>query len=145
MRRHGNGARGFSLVEVLVAVVLAAGPVLVVVGMGQAQAREAHALQESERMSALLHDAVQLLVAQPGPRLARLARPEGKRELDRLVSELLEGDAGATARPWEVRCSLDRAVTGVEGLARLEVTARADTGAEVRVSRLLRVHGHHAN
>lgn len=128
--------RGFTLIEMIVALGLAAGPLIGVIGLVQAQAREVHAVEESERMSGLLTDALNLLATETPERLARLGAPAGQPELQALVDGLLAGYSPGHGRAWTVSCTL--APGGVRGLALLSLSAQRDTGARLELRRLLR-------
>ena len=129
--------KGVSLIEVLVALAIVAGPMIAVVGMFRGQARDAHALAESERMAMVLDDAMNLLATGTPALLSRFAGPAGQPRLHALLASLGADDAPGSR--WAATVSLARPPHGVARLARLRLEATSEAGVRLKLDRLIRV------
>jgi hypothetical protein len=145
---------GFHLTELLVAVAIAAGPLLVAVHLSQASASGARFNRDRAAVRMILTELTDRLTVEPlatlrGPERARarageLLSARGARLPPEVRSRLLAQASGLEDR---IRCAIEAPVRGRRSLARLVVWAEpsgagggATTGA-VRVVRYFRPRG----
>lgn len=141
--------RAFSLLEIMVALIIVTGPLLVAVGSIDAGARASRFNANHLALELLVTDLADQLCAEAADRLADLGREEG----DALVRELaaqrlaaLPDDAtrqerrkdAAAMRAIELRIE-SAGARELRGLYRVEVVARSATGGVVRALRLVHV------
>lgn len=138
--------RGFQLVEVLLALAIAGGPMLVTLQLVRSAVRQAAVAKEHATTRLQLMDFLTVLAGEPveglrdlaagGPSalegilLARIARMPSKWQVSyREQVSMLKG---------RLTCHLTEDVEGVKGLGRLTLTGKLSDGNQVLVFRLLR-------
>lgn len=140
--------RGFQLVEVTIALALAAGPLLFALNLVNANARGARELELRATARLVLVDLVELALGESAQTLREMARPGGEALLaDRLARRTAHlppaaraaYDAETAPFAGHLRVTLDEDVDGQPGLARLAVGVELPGGATVQVRRLLRM------
>ena len=129
--------RGTSLIEVVVAAAIVAGPLLVTVDLLRSSSREAHAQEEAQSIQLVLHSAMEVLAGETGAHVRELARPESQARLDELVDTLMRTARGAD-RDWSVRCRVEPVPEAQGRLVLLELSAVRPSGTPVRLRRLFR-------
>lgn len=138
--------RGFTILEVLLALVLAGGPLLVTMQLVRSATRQAAIAKELTTTRLLLMDHLTVLAGEPIEDLREFSQPGTA-----LLKELLRARIArmpVTHQPLYTReveftsghmaCRLDEKVGGVAGLARLTLSSTLSDGSQVEVFRLLR-------
>ena len=137
--------RGFHLTEVLIALVLAAGPLLVMFQLVQSNSRASRHLLDHATARHLLIELSDLLMAQPREELKATAAGTGA--LNRFVEMRLSAMPVELREPYleqlkpfggALACELTEDVSGMPGLARLKLSMRVPSGAAVSVLRYFR-------
>lgn len=140
--------RGTSLVEVLVAVAILAGPLLITFDLLRSASREARAVEQVETMRLALFGAMEVVAGETTARIRHVLLPENRAELENLVDGFLreggrdEASAGrAPRRDWTVRGALVSAPGGAAGVVMLELSAVRASGETATLRRLFRQRG----
>lgn len=140
--------RGVSLMELLVAVALAAGPLLVALHLIQTNVQAARFNQERATARLVLQDMVDLLMGEPMDTLRGLSGPGKQAELDDTLDARVAVLPEEARKPYadQARAFRGRLMLALEedlgaeapGLARMTLTAGLDRGTTVRLVRLFR-------
>ena len=138
---------GFQLAELLVALGLAAGPMLVALGLIHSNMHGARFNQDRGTARMVLVDMVELLLGETTPMLRELCGVDGEHLLaNRLADRIAHMPPAARdayraqVAPFSdaLRCTLEEDVEGQPGLARLTLQVTLGGGATVEVRRLFR-------
>jgi hypothetical protein len=141
--------RAQTLVEVMIALAIAAGPMLLAVHLIHSNVKGAHFNQERATARMALVDLIEILLGETNARLREISRPgsgSGKLLADLLVNRIskLPEKWGTQYRRQvsaflgSLSCTLDEDVGGQVGLARFTLRARLTNGAVIEVRRLFR-------
>lgn len=140
--------RGFSLLEVLVAVALAAGPLLLAVHLVQTNVSGQRFNQERATARAVLLDLLDMLLGESEDLLRALSGPANAARLDRALDERIGGLPEEAQKAYREQSAplrghlsmlFEENVSGdAPGLARLTIFARVDERASVKLVRLFR-------
>lgn len=140
--------RGTSLVEVMVAGLLVAGPMLLVLSMGQSSRSAAAQAAETTTARLVLLDLMELLMGEPLDELRKTrAAASASDELEKLLARRLADLPPAVRESYrrqilpligKVSFALDEDVAGKVGLARITLAVPVGKRAPVKVSRLFR-------
>lgn len=140
--------RGFSVAEVLVALALAAGPLLVAINLIHSNVQSARFNKERATARMVLQDLVDLLMGEPVEGLRALAGAGARAELDRAFDERIAAlpdearrQYGEQARKFhgQLQFTFEEALDPeAPGLARMTLELRIDRGTIVRLVRLFR-------
>lgn len=138
--------RGFSLAEVLVAVALAAGPVLLAVHLIHTNVSGARFNVEQATARQALFDLTELLLGETVETLREVSQPTAQSRLDEVFKKRLERLPDRAKKQYasqmkdflgKFKCALDENVGGVQGLARLTLTVQMSRST-VKVTRTFR-------
>ena len=138
---------GFQLTEVLVALVLATGPLLLSVHLINNNARGAHFNMEQSTARTMLVDLSELMLGETLDDLRVIGGPDGKAPLNRMIRERVGQLPGAIQKEYLAQleplighffCELKENAGGKQGLARLALAVTLDNGAVVQVVRFFR-------
>jgi hypothetical protein len=138
---------GFQLMEILVALGLAAGPLLFIVHLVQSSAATVHALKDLTTAQFVLIDLLNVFAGDSIEDLRELTSPGKADRLNQLVENRISRMPVFLRSRYrdEIRslvgtfdCRLDEDVDGQKGLVRLTVSLARATGEPVTVFRLLR-------
>jgi type II secretory pathway component PulJ len=139
---------GFSLVEVMVAALLVAGPMLVILTLGQSSRTAAAQAAEVTTARLVLLDLMELLMGEPLDELRRTrdaasASDDLETLLGRRLAELPPAVRESYRRQimpliGKVTLALDENVGGKAGLARITLSVPLGKRGPVKVSRLFR-------
>lgn len=137
---------GFGIVEVILALVLAGGPLLVTVQLVRSSTRAAAVAKEHATCRLLLMDFLTVLSGEPVEDLREFSRAETAllgAILDARIQRmpgahqaLYRSEVALSARHLE--CRLEEGVGDVAGLARLTLASQLSDGTKIEVFRLLR-------
>lgn len=140
--------RGFSLAEILVALALAAGPLLLALHLIQTNVAGARFNKERATARLLLQDLTDVLLGETVDALRALSGAGKSAELDAALDDRIAAmPADARAQYAEQARGLRGKLTlaleeeldgGAPGLARMTLTAALDRGTTVRLVRLFR-------
>ena len=137
---------GFSLAEVMVAVALAAGPVLLAVHLIHTNVKGARFNVDQATARQALVDLTELLIGETMETLREVTDPAAKSRLDEVFRERLKRLPDRARVQYQsqmkdflgkFQCSLDENVGGVTGLARLTLSVKL-TRTTVKVQRYFR-------
>lgn len=137
--------RGIQLVEVLLAVALAGGPLIAGLELVRSSTRRAAIAEETATVRLLLTDlstvfsgeSIESLrqIAATGPRLPEILGARLGRVPAASQAQYRQQVSGVVPR---VACRIDEKVEGIDGLVRLTLSASASDGRRIEVFRLLR-------
>lgn len=138
--------RGFQLIEVLVAVAIATGPMLLAVHLVQSNAAGARFNHDRAMARLILVDLSEILIGEPVEKLRTLTRApgdaaQGFSERIAQLPDSVREKYRAEVAPYlpRLQCRLEENLDGeAPGLARLIVTMPLSGGAVVQIKRLFR-------
>ena len=139
--------RGFHLTEVLIALALAAGPLLVGLELIQSSTRQARHTLHLATARLLVVELLDLVLAMTGEDIDGLAGAAGGPALDALLAQRVTGMPAElketyglemTALKGHLRCSVDHDVGDLPGLTRVTLVATLPGNVGVSVTRLFR-------
>lgn len=137
---------GFSLAEVMVAVALAAGPVLLAVHLIHTNVSGARFNIEQATARQALLDLTELLLGETMETLREVSQPAAQSRLDDVFKKRLERLPERAKKQYasqmkdflgKFKCALEENAGGVQGLARVTLTVQM-TRSTVKVSRYFR-------
>jgi hypothetical protein len=137
---------GFSLAEVMVAVALAAGPVLLAVHLIHTNVTAARFNVDQATARQALVDLTELLLGEPIESLREVSKPEAQRQLDELFTKRLARLPEKAKKQYasqmkdflgKFKCSLDENAGNVQGLVKLSLSVQMSKST-VKVARYFR-------
>jgi len=139
--------RGFQLMELVIALALAAGPVAMAIHMVHSNVKGARFNAERASARLALVDLMELLMGEPISKIKSLSESGSKSQLADLVKERIRDLPEAIRKQYEIqissfantmRCTLVDEVDGQKGLSLLILQANFSNQNTVSVKRLFR-------
>jgi prepilin-type N-terminal cleavage/methylation domain-containing protein len=138
--------RGFTLVEVILAVALTAGPIVVVVSCVQSNIARAHKAQDLALSRLALGNLMDILSSVSLEDLKDMCTDSGKAQLEKLLAESLPGWGPGNRKPESVKstkkdslvATLTDSIPDHKGLVKVALSIQTPGGAEVSLQRFMR-------